>query len=212
MLVEVVQREWSSAAHPSSCSSSLLIRLSQGFGERPPSSADFLSFIRIMAEKLYQILPDGVALESAEFAARLDALPSIGAATRELYELPTRGNIHAEGSSGERVSATLPLSCGRADCSPVNAVRARPDEPCIYLAGNSLGCLPKKARKLMNEELDVWGSRSVRSLPLPLPSARPSDTRCPAQSCARALRPSSWTQLEGYRRPCHADAGRARGR
>lgn len=31
----------------------------------------------------------------------------------------------------------------------------------IYLCGNSLGLLPKKARKLMQEELDVWSRRAV---------------------------------------------------
>ena len=33
------------------------------------------------------------------------------------------------------------------------------DEPCTYLCGNSLGLLPKRARKLVEEELDVWSTR-----------------------------------------------------
>lgn len=35
------------------------------------------------------------------------------------------------------------------------------------MAGNSLGLLPKEARVLIGQELDVWGSRSV--LPFALP-------------------------------------------
>ncbi|KAI0748258.1 kynureninase [Daedaleopsis nitida] len=35
------------------------------------------------------------------------------------------------------------------------------DEPCTYLCGNSLGLLPKRARKLVEEELDVWSTRAV---------------------------------------------------
>lgn len=40
------------------------------------------------------------------------------------------------------------------------------------MAGNSLGLLPKEARLLINQELDVWGSRSV-TLP---ESCSPVDT------------------------------------
>ncbi|KAI0720958.1 kynureninase [Cerioporus squamosus] len=35
------------------------------------------------------------------------------------------------------------------------------DEPCTYLCGNSLGLLPKRAKKLVEEELEVWGTRAV---------------------------------------------------
>ncbi|KAI5122068.1 hypothetical protein M0805_006051 [Coniferiporia weirii] len=37
------------------------------------------------------------------------------------------------------------------------------DEPCTYLCGNSLGALPKRARTLVEEELDVWGMRAVEA-------------------------------------------------
>ena len=32
-------------------------------------------------------------------------------------------------------------------------------EEAIYLCGNSLGLMPKRARQLLNEELDVWSER-----------------------------------------------------
>ncbi|KAH9901061.1 kynureninase [Cubamyces lactineus] len=35
------------------------------------------------------------------------------------------------------------------------------DEPCTYLCGNSLGLLPKRSKKLVEEELEVWGTRAV---------------------------------------------------
>lgn len=41
------------------------------------------------------------------------------------------------------------------------------DEPCIYFVGNSLGPLPNRARKLLNEELDVWATTWVAVLSRP---------------------------------------------
>ncbi|KZT11241.1 kynureninase [Laetiporus sulphureus 93-53] len=35
------------------------------------------------------------------------------------------------------------------------------DVPCTYLCGNSLGVLPRRARQLVEEELDVWATRGV---------------------------------------------------
>ncbi|KAI0665134.1 kynureninase [Cubamyces menziesii] len=35
------------------------------------------------------------------------------------------------------------------------------DEPCTYLCGNSLGLLAKRSKKLVEEELEVWGTRAV---------------------------------------------------
>ncbi|OBZ75336.1 Kynureninase [Grifola frondosa] len=35
------------------------------------------------------------------------------------------------------------------------------DAPCTYLCGNSLGLMPKRARQLVNEELEVWATRAV---------------------------------------------------
>ncbi|KAI0798075.1 kynureninase [Abortiporus biennis] len=39
----------------------------------------------------------------------------------------------------------------------------RENEPSTYLCGNSLGLLPKRSRKLVEEELDVWGTRAVEA-------------------------------------------------
>jgi len=35
------------------------------------------------------------------------------------------------------------------------------DEPCAYLAGNSLGLLAKRSQKLVNEEMSAWATRGV---------------------------------------------------
>ncbi|KAG0234162.1 Kynureninase (L-kynurenine hydrolase) [Actinomortierella wolfii] len=39
----------------------------------------------------------------------------------------------------------------------------RPDEPCTYLCGNSLGLMPKNVSKYIQEELTVWGEGAVQS-------------------------------------------------
>jgi kynureninase len=39
--------------------------------------------------------------------------------------------------------------------------RGKNDEPLIYFAGNSLGLMPKSARKIVAQELDDWASRGV---------------------------------------------------
>ncbi|KAL7412870.1 pyridoxal phosphate-dependent transferase [Mrakia frigida] len=81
----------------------------------------------------------GLPLTSSSFASHLDSLPlnhQTGlTSTRDLYEIPTRKEMGAEG--GDAAS------------------------PAIYMAGNSLGLLPKETKVLINEELDVWGSRAV---------------------------------------------------
>ncbi|PCH38103.1 kynureninase [Wolfiporia cocos MD-104 SS10] len=35
------------------------------------------------------------------------------------------------------------------------------DVPCTYLCGNSLGVLPKRSKKLVEEEIEVWATRGV---------------------------------------------------
>jgi kynureninase len=39
----------------------------------------------------------------------------------------------------------------------------RPDEPCTYFCGNSLGLLPKAVARYVAEELQVWGEGAVNS-------------------------------------------------
>ncbi|CAG8518691.1 1271_t:CDS:2 [Funneliformis mosseae] len=36
-----------------------------------------------------------------------------------------------------------------------------PEEECMYFCGNSLGLMPKRARELISQELDVWASSGV---------------------------------------------------
>ncbi|MCC6425287.1 MAG: kynureninase [Phycisphaerales bacterium] len=38
-----------------------------------------------------------------------------------------------------------------------------PDQPCIYMCGNSLGCMPRRARELINQELDDWARLAVEA-------------------------------------------------
>ena len=45
------------------------------------------------------------------------------------------------------------------------SLAAPADEPCTYLCGNSLGLLPKRAKKLVQEELDVWATRYAARFP-----------------------------------------------
>lgn len=111
-----------------------------------------------MAAQLDALLATGVALDSPDFAARLDALSPVGA-TRQLYELPTRRNI---GTVGDDLGQfTCSAAAGGSRARPADAASLPSDGPCVYMAGNSLGLLPKKARTLINEEMDVWGSRSA---------------------------------------------------
>lgn len=53
--------------------------------------------------------------------------------------------------------------------SAIGASLANPEDPCIYMAGNSLGLQPKTAKDLIQQEMDVWSSRSVPPFPFPLP-------------------------------------------
>lgn len=123
---------------------------------RPPRSLDLLT--TVMAAQLDALLATGVALDSPDFAARLDALSPVGA-TRELYELPTRRNI---GTVGDDLGQfTCSAAAGGSRALPADAASLPSDGPCVYMAGNSLGLLPKKARTLINQEMDVWGSRSA---------------------------------------------------
>ncbi|CAG8649317.1 10520_t:CDS:2, partial [Scutellospora calospora] len=44
------------------------------------------------------------------------------------------------------------------DIAMSNVASLNPNEPSIYFCGNSLGPMPKRARELVNQELDVWAS------------------------------------------------------
>lgn len=74
------------------------------------------------------------------------------------------------------LDAADPISQLRYDfCIPKKSVVVPPtvqglskeelEEECIYLAGNSLGLMPKRTLDLVNEELKVWSQSFVFGLP-----------------------------------------------
>lgn len=84
-------------------------------------------------------------------AAELDRRDPL-AWTRDEFELPLRKDSGAEGES-----------CPSVATRPELTTRYAGEGELVYLCGNSLGLLPKKARTLMQEELDVWSKRCVQS-------------------------------------------------
>ncbi|KAJ2488706.1 Kynureninase (L-kynurenine hydrolase) [Coemansia sp. RSA 2052] len=78
----------------------------------------------------------GVAVDDARFAQAMDAADPLGHLRAE-FEIPTVAQV--AGSADE--------------CSS--------EAPCTYLCGNSLGLLPKRARRILNEEVDEWAARGV---------------------------------------------------
>ncbi|KAJ3186664.1 hypothetical protein HDU85_007484 [Gaertneriomyces sp. JEL0708] len=91
-------------------------------------------------QKYYEILANqsGVPVGSADFAGVLDANDALQHLRNE-FLIPKVRDVIPEGH---------------------NAVDM--DSDCIYLCGNSLGLQPKKTRKLLEEELDVWASAGVQ--------------------------------------------------
>ncbi|KAJ2890412.1 Kynureninase (L-kynurenine hydrolase), partial [Coemansia aciculifera] len=75
----------------------------------------------------------GVALDDAHFAQAMDAQDPLGH-LRDEFEIPTVSQV-----TGEHAL----------------------DAPCTYLCGNSLGLLPKRARRVLNEEMDEWATKGV---------------------------------------------------
>ncbi|KAJ2558977.1 Kynureninase (L-kynurenine hydrolase) [Coemansia sp. RSA 1933] len=77
----------------------------------------------------------GIALDDSRFAQHMDSIDPL-ASLRNEFEVPSVNQI--TGSSTEE---------GNADCT--------------YLCGNSLGLMPKKARQILNEEMDEWSAKGV---------------------------------------------------
>ncbi|KAJ1665018.1 Kynureninase (L-kynurenine hydrolase) [Coemansia sp. RSA 1813] len=77
----------------------------------------------------------GVALEDSRFAKLMDSNDPL-AFLRSEFEIPSMDKITGTIKNG-----------GDADCT--------------YLCGNSLGLLPKKARQILNEEMDEWSAKGV---------------------------------------------------
>lgn len=103
-------------------------------------------------------------------AAELDRRDPL-AWTRDEFELPLRKDSGAEGESCTSVTTRTELT-----------TRYAGEGELVYLCGNSLGLLPKKARTLMQEELDVWSKRWAQSSP-----AAASSDQSSWQSCIWSL-------------------------
>ncbi|MCE2652908.1 MAG: kynureninase [Planctomycetaceae bacterium] len=77
------------------------------------------------------------------FAQRLDAQDPLRAC-RELFEIPPAARVIAAGESRGAGHAAAPAG-----------------QPCVYLTGNSLGCMPKGVRQALADELDDWSHLGV---------------------------------------------------
>ncbi|KAJ2793424.1 RNA-binding RNA processing protein rpp1, partial [Coemansia furcata] len=77
----------------------------------------------------------GVTLDDDHFAQAMDAADPLGHLRSE-FEIPTVGQV--TGNTGEQADAL-----------------------CTYLCGNSLGLLPKRSRRILNEEMDEWATKGV---------------------------------------------------
>lgn len=72
---------------------------------------------------------------------------------RDEFVIPTNRSMKAS-----RVPQSLRESRQAPRATP-NSEVVVVDETCTYLCGNSLGVLPKRSRQLVQEELEVWGTR-----------------------------------------------------
>lgn len=85
------------------------------------------------------------------YAQQLDAQDPIRR-FRDEFRLPTNKGIKADLVSAE--NGMCPYWNLQASLNaPVIA-----DSPCHYFVGNSLGPLPKRSQKILNEELEVWAT------------------------------------------------------
>lgn len=82
-----------------------------------------------------------------EFARAMDRRDPLRGC-REWFHIPTVGAVR-----GARPTAV----------SGVGGEGVRDDEPCIYLCGNSLGCMPRSARAAVEQDLDDWRDLGVEA-------------------------------------------------
>jgi kynureninase len=90
------------------------------------------------------------SLSSPSFAAYLDSLDPL-AHLRTEFNFPKRSTVWPEEHRAEQQA------------------RGKEEDrrESVYLAGNSLGLMPKRTSEMLTEELNVWSSRCAPSCPLP---------------------------------------------
>ncbi|KAJ2784168.1 Kynureninase (L-kynurenine hydrolase) [Coemansia javaensis] len=79
-------------------------------------------------------LETGLALEDPRFALEMDSRDPL-AHMRSEFAVPTVAQVTGNSNSS--------------------------DDPCTYLCGNSLGLMPRRARAVLDEEMDEWAARGV---------------------------------------------------
>ncbi|KAJ2344625.1 hypothetical protein GGF43_005408, partial [Coemansia sp. RSA 2618] len=82
---------------------------------------------------------DGISLDSAQFAREMDSRDTL-AHLRSEFVVPKISQFAGEDSENSAATG---------------------DEECIYMSGNSLGLQPKRARRVVCEELDEWARKGV---------------------------------------------------
>ncbi|KAI9501262.1 kynureninase-like protein [Coemansia spiralis] len=82
----------------------------------------------------------GIRLDDPRFAQHMDANDPLSH-LRDEFEIPSVSQVTGDDST--------------ADTGKTG------DTDCTYLCGNSLGLLPKRARQILNEEMDEWAKKGV---------------------------------------------------
>ncbi|KAJ1735124.1 Kynureninase (L-kynurenine hydrolase) [Coemansia biformis] len=80
-------------------------------------------------------LESGLALDDLRFAQEMDRRDPL-AHLRSEFAIPTVRQVAGDESAGD-------------------------DSACVYMCGNSLGLMPRRARAILDEEMDEWASRGV---------------------------------------------------
>lgn len=72
---------------------------------------------------------------------------------RDEFEIPLKSDSGGDGTSNLFPNGNVTME------TLLITLSSTGDGEVVYLCGNSLGLLPKQARKLLNEEIDVWSKR-----------------------------------------------------
>ncbi|KAJ1885250.1 Kynureninase (L-kynurenine hydrolase) [Kickxella alabastrina] len=94
----------------------------------------------------------GLAIDSEALALALDARDELRE-LRDEFSIPAVGDVAGSDPDSESGSGPDSASGSNHNHDPAAA--------CTYLAGNSLGLMPRRARQLVGEELDEWARRGV---------------------------------------------------